>query len=383
MPTRSGFAAALMGVLLIIAAKVFGIFELYIVAVAILVLVVAAVLWVVLNWRSIQVTRTVMPPRLHVGQSSAVTLDLHNRRWLATPVAHITDSVAGSIRADAHIPPMRRGTPTKAGYRLTPDRRGRIDIGPMKTHVTDAFGLARVTRTSAPDASLLVLPRIDVVAPPQLPGGQMNPQPDRRAGRVGNQGEEFSALREYSIGDDLRKVHWPSTARSGELVVRTEEVPEHGRSAIVLDTRAHVADEITFERMVSAAASLVVACRDRDDEVSLAFTDGQRFDAVAPHDFAAILDRLATVVQTPERDISLGGRQSSGASTSVLLGGDDAGPLMRSAGAGATTAVLFGDQISQESHTRRRSHRILPVPLESTFAMEWNRANGRRANSRR
>ncbi len=93
-------------------------------------------------------------------------------------MARITDEVQGTVRADAHVPPIRRHGHTRASYRVPTETRGRIEIGPMKTLVTDPFGLASSVRTSAPDTTLLVLPHVDVITPPPQPGGttawQMN-----------------------------------------------------------------------------------------------------------------------------------------------------------------------------------------------------------------
>ena len=91
MPTRAGIATAMFAVLALAAGRVFGIFELYVVAAAMIALVACASLWVLLNWRSLHVRRMVHPARLHAGSTSTVTLDLSNQRLVPTPVARITD----------------------------------------------------------------------------------------------------------------------------------------------------------------------------------------------------------------------------------------------------------------------------------------------------
>ena len=61
---------------------------------------------------------------------------------------------------------------------------------------------------------------------------------------VARSGEDFYALRPYVVGDDLRRVHWPSTARHDELMVRQDELPWQGRATVLLDVRrgAHARD---------------------------------------------------------------------------------------------------------------------------------------------
>ncbi len=76
------------------------------------------------------------------------------------------------------------------------------------------------------------------------------------------------------MGDDLRRVHWPSTARRDELTVRQDERHQQGRTTVLLDVRRAVHTDVSFERAVSAAASLLVAATVRGDEVRLVATDG-------------------------------------------------------------------------------------------------------------
>ncbi len=319
MPTRAGYATLVFGVVSLIAGRLFGLFELYIVAAAALALVACAIAWVVLNWRGLAVSRAVTPARLHVGSTSAVTLSLSNRRFIPTPVAKITDEVDGTPRADAHVPPLTKGKVTRASYRVPAEVRGRIALGPMRTRVTDPFALASVLRTSAPDAEVLVLPAYDVVSAPPQPSGRVASRADRSPGRIGAHGDEFSSLRDYVVGDDLRKVHWPSTARSGELVVRSEHVPEHGDSMIMLDTRASVAALETFERMVSAATSLLIACFRRGDTIRFKTTSGIDMVAADEPSFDAILDRLALITQSASDLVEVTQDANTPAESAVLV----------------------------------------------------------------
>jgi uncharacterized protein (DUF58 family) len=385
VPTRAGIATVVCAVLCLAAGRVFGIFELYIVAAVMIALVGCSIVWVLLNWRSLAVTRLVAPARLHAGGTSTVTLELANRRIIPTPVARITDEVQGTVRADAQVPPIRRNRTTRASYRVPTDRRGLIAIGPMTTRVTDPFGLASSRRTSAPDTSLLVLPRVDRIAAPPQPGGDAAMRLDRTPNRVGPSGDEFSSLRAYVVGDDLRKVHWPTTARTGELVVRNENVPEHGHSLVVLDVRALAADSPTFERMVSAAASVVVACHERGDKVRLAATDGTDIRADTAKGFNEALDALALIQQTPYPTISLPVRVGrAGAEAGVMIVAGDSEALLStitSGGSGpqSTFIVRFhgaaGARMPTDS-SRLRSRRMIEVHADDDFAAMWDRIAG-------
>ena len=380
MPTRTGIATALIAVIFLVSGRVFGIFELYVVAAAMLALVACATLWVVLNWRSLRVNRSVQPARLHAGHSSVVTLSLGNDRIVPTPVARITDQVDGVVRADANVPPIRRNRNTRASYKVPTETRGRIDIEPMKTRVTDPFGLASSTRTSAPDTSLLVLPRVDEIPPPPQPGGDAAQMSDRSPGRVGPSGDEFSSLRAYAVGDDLRKVHWPSSARTGDLVVRTEHVPEHGHSLVLLDVREFAADPETFEDMVSAAASIVVACRDRGDRLRFVTTDGVDHMADTPQGCDAILDLLAIVEQAKSASATLPFKLgTAGAEAGAMVVANDAEPLIANAAvpnspSGAYIVRFYPKgATANRASSRLASNRMIDVRDGDNFAAAWTR----------
>lgn len=379
MPTKAGMATVVSGVLALAVARVFGVFELYIVAAAMLALVGCAWLWVVVRWRSLHVRRTVQPNRLHAGSTSTVTLNLANQRLLPTPVARVTDHVDGQVRADANVPPLRRGASTRASYRLPTERRGQIEIGPMTTRITDPFGLASSSRTSARDTHVLVLPRVDQIAAPPLPGGSSAFALDRTPNRVGSSGDEFASLRAYAVGDDLRKVHWPSSARRGELVVRNEYIPEHGQSLVLLDVRLSASDPDTFEAMVSAAASIVVSCQRRGDHMRFVTTNGVDIAASSPADCDAILDHLAIVEQIKASKFSLPIRLGgSGDEAGALIVANDAEPLLqtlpgRAGGTHGPVVVRFhpSEANPRRSSGRLTSGRMIEIEPGADFATAW------------
>ena len=51
-------------------------------------------------------------------------------------------------------------------------------------------------------------------------------------------GEDDVSIRAYRDGDDLRRIHWPATAKTGDLMVRQEDRPARRRAVVVLDSRA-------------------------------------------------------------------------------------------------------------------------------------------------
>ena len=79
-----------------------------------------------------------------------------------------------------------------------------------------------------------------------------SPEPPRRGG------EDFYTLREYQRGDDLRRVHWPSSARTDELMIRQLETPWQSRALVLLDVRSGSYESApAFGKAVSGAATIV------------------------------------------------------------------------------------------------------------------------------
>src|SRR5207245_397722 len=99
--------------------------------------------------------------------------------------------------------------------------------------------LATTVARIAPATQLTVYPRVDPILPlPQTRGHDPHAGADHPTA-LGS-GEDFYALRAYQVGDDLRRVHWPSTARLDELMIRQQEMPWQGRATVVLDVRRRV-----------------------------------------------------------------------------------------------------------------------------------------------
>jgi uncharacterized protein (DUF58 family) len=98
------------------------------------------------------------------------------------------------------------------------------------------------------------------------------------------------------VGDDLRRIHWPSTARHDELLVRHQEQPWQGRTTVLLDVRRASHDAVSLELAVSGAASVVMANGGRRDLVRLVTTEGTDSGfGVGPTHVEALLEHLAVV----------------------------------------------------------------------------------------
>ena len=258
--TRRGWSLTGAAFGLVIGSYLLGTIEMLIVGLAALLLVVAAAAWLRFQAPlSLAVSRRVHPDRLHVGSEGRIDLLVENLGARATPLLAATDWFDEGRRAARFlVPPLAAGATARAAYRIPTRRRGRYRVGPLAIAVTDPFGVARRSEPSAGEAELVVRPRVHDIVAPVAVGSRISAEHEASAARavVSDLGDEFVTLREYELGDDLRRVHWRSTARTGELMIRQDEARWRSRAAVVLDVQPGAHDAASFEVAVEAAASV-------------------------------------------------------------------------------------------------------------------------------
>jgi uncharacterized protein (DUF58 family) len=384
MLTRQGWLCLWGGITLLVIARLLGIGELYVFGAVVLGLVAVAILYVRLSRLDLQVDRVVHPARVHAGQSSRVEVRVRNLRRTNTPVLHLRDPVSGTAGAELLVSPLDQGAASVASYRLPTDRRGLIHVGPLQVVIADPFGLAQAGTQAAPRVEVTVLPRIDEVRPVPFTTGN-----DPLAGvlhphALGRTGDDFYALRPYAVGDDLRRIHWPSTARHDELLVRQQEQPWQGRTTVLLDVRraGHEAD--SFETAVSAAASVVSANGARRDLVRLVTTDGadSGFGSGSTH-LQALLEHLAVVETTGTASLRLmlDLIQRDGQGALVVVVGNTAedelatvARLRQRFGRVTLVRVEAGPARPGRATSRPAGASVVRVTAETPFPAGWNRA---------
>jgi uncharacterized protein (DUF58 family) len=191
---------------------------------------------------------------------------------------------------------LAAGAVARAAYRVPTRRRGRYRVGPLSLSASDPFGLARRVLPSVVDSDVLIRPHIDDIVAPVAVGSRVAGESDLPAPRamVSDLGDEFLTLREYELGDDLRRVHWRSTARTGDLMIRQNEARWRSRAAVVLDVHPDGHDPESFEIAVGAVASIVTRLVRLQRRVEVATSAGEFLGAGGDprHD---VIDRLATV----------------------------------------------------------------------------------------
>jgi uncharacterized protein (DUF58 family) len=306
MLTRQGRIVALAAVAVLVAGRVFGSLELYVLATTLGGLVaVAAVMSAVTKVR-IEVSRELHPPRVHAGSPSRVEVRVVNSGHRRSPLLSLHDAVSGTRGARLMVGPLAPDEAARAAYRLPTERRGILTVGPLDVQLTDPFGLTQVSMTASGASELTVYPHIDELSPLPLTSGNDPLAGAEHPNSLGRGGEDFYALRDYVVGDDLRRVHWPSTARHDELMVRQDELPWQGRGTVVVDVRSSTNTVESLELVISAGASIVAAGSRRQDLVRLVTTEGSDSGFAAGHAHVeAIMEHLASVEATNDSGFQL------------------------------------------------------------------------------
>jgi uncharacterized protein (DUF58 family) len=216
--------------------------------------------------------RSVEPAQASAGEAVTVHLGITNRSVLRTGTLLVEDQLPERLvgRARFVLDPLGSHEARTVSYRMPGLGRGRYRVGPLRIRLSDPFRLIDLTRSFTATSEFLVGPVIDelpAVEPPR--SDEMGDSSGSHS--VGAHGADDQSTREYRIGDDLRKIHWRSSARTGSLMVRQEERPWRGQSTVLLDMRAaahasappgpaHADEDIrltsSFEWAVSAAASI-------------------------------------------------------------------------------------------------------------------------------
>ncbi|MEV0928429.1 DUF58 domain-containing protein [Streptomyces spongiicola] len=307
-------------------------------------------------------SRRLFPSRVPAGSEARVHLRLDNVSRLPTGLLMLQDHVPYVLgpRPRFVLDRVEPGGRREVSYRVRSDLRGRYPLGPLQLRLNDPFGMCELTRSFSAADTLTVIPRTEPLPPVSLPGDAAG-YGDGRQRTLALAGDDDVIPRTYRHGDDLRRVHWRSTARYGELMVRREEQPQRPRCTVLLDTRRAAyrgaGPDSAFEWAVSGAASAVVHLLERGFSVQLLTDTGTSLPgagdgpAGSPQESAGlILDALAVVHHSDGTGLSR--------ACDVLRGGGE-GLLV------AFLGDMDEEQTAVAARIRRRSGSAIAFVLDS------------------
>lgn len=318
--TTRGRSFLAAGVAAVACAYVLGQPDLLRVGVLLAVLPLVCVVALVRTRHRVVATRWLTPSRVGAGAEARVGLRMENVSRLPTGLLMLQDQVPYVLgpRPRFVLDRMEPGGRREVTYRVRSDLRGSYPLGPLQLRLSDPFGMCELVRSFHAYDTLVVLPRTEPLPPVRLAGEAPGYGEGRRRSPALT-GDDDVIPRGYRHGDDLRRVHWRSTARHGELMVRREEQPQRPQCTVLLDTRRSAyrgaGPDSAFEWAVSGAASVLTHMLERGFSVRLLLDDGTAVPggtaggfAGAAHESAEtaglMLDTLAVVGHSGEEALS-------------------------------------------------------------------------------
>lgn len=372
MLTRHGWATLLAAAAAFSTGRVFALIELYVLGAALVAAVGVAVLVANTRRPQLSVTRFTEPESPVAGSPISVLMDITHHGRRSTPEVTLWERVGNVGGATMSLAPLRAGSTVQATYAIPATRRGVLTCGPLQVRRSDPLGLAARTRDVAGTDEIIVLPLTVALAPPRIgsPGvlGQT-----LKAKAVAQGGVDFHGLREYVPGDDPRRISWKASARSTELLVREHADDELRRVTVALD--ALITDERAFERAVSAAASVLLACSTTDLDLRVV---SQEADWRGP-DVVRVASRgLALIEQASEpAPVPPGPSTPEGLGVVVLITDRAASDFVSSARAQLgrnQTVVTITTAAPAEGMTD--GHLLVAAPSLQQLESSWNRLVG-------
>lgn len=380
MLTRQGWAALASAASLVVAGRLFGLVELYVLGAGTAALVVVAFIVVTSRRRALhhlRAHRMASPPVVAVGETGHVSLVVARPegRGGRLPSIHLWEAVDEGSGVAAGIAHLATGDEVRTSYLLPTTRRGRRELGPATATVTDPLGLATASRTLPGTLEVLVIPRrVPLVFPRLASAGRIGQVLRERS--WGATGGEFHSQREYVPGDDLRRINWKSSARTGDLMVRETTPDGARRCTIVLDGTMQTDDPESFERAVSVAASVLSAATAEGIECRFVARDA---DFRGPTTERDTLVWLATAVGDPRpvEPAATGRLTSDGLGLVVVIASspsaDTVTATARSVGHDDVLLVVAtsSDDAAARGRAPGRSIVVRATDL-LTMAAEWN-----------
>jgi uncharacterized protein (DUF58 family) len=266
--------------------------------------------------RDVWVRRTLSTTQVEAGEPAEVHLEVGSSGGRRTGLLLLEEELPAALGEPQRfaLEPMGPGQQQSLRYLIRTPHRGRYPVGPMQIRVAEPTGMVDLRQTISSTGSLLVTPRTEALPRISLTGRWAGAGDDRTRDLVGS-GSPDVTIREYRLGDDLRRIHWPSSARTEELMVRREEQQWQSRCTLLIDNRkvAHrgYGTASSMERAVSVAASISRALVALDFEVRLVTaTDtgsrGWHEGSRGGTDLAEQLERLALLGMTRHEQLSTG-----------------------------------------------------------------------------
>ncbi len=343
MLTRSGLGALIAVVVMIGAGLWWRYEELVVSGVGLATLIVAAV-WVSRRPSRATYKRRIGAVRVPRGDTINVVYRVRNTSRFRTAPATVIDR-CDNVETRVPIDPVAASDAVDFFGTIPTTRRGVFDVGPFEVERFDPFWLAMGLRRDDTITQVTVTPKVYQLVGPQGAVRVVDSESVlRRASADPMSG--FVSMREYVEGDDPRLIHWPTTARTGTLMVRETVEVRRPEFTIVVDTAHKVASDADFEEIVDTAATLASHAIRSGLDVVVRTTSQEHPGHPAPlANEGMVLDFLTPLTQTsPTDSVDLASLFRGGLDhTAVVFVTGPRGPSSKFVNLDQTLVVRIGD----------------------------------------
>jgi uncharacterized protein (DUF58 family) len=343
-----------------LAAWAFGSEALYPIALGLVLAVAAAALWVRYLRRPMQLRRKLGRGERLAGDDVTVSLELDEEGLVPSGALVLRERIARL--GERETPLVRRHGRLRGRYTLRRVPRGRYPVEQAEIVIEDPFGLERVSVDIPTGAAILVYPRLVDLDRLFSESGARTPEGRRLLMRRPT-GFDLHSVREYEQGESLRRVHWPSTAKRGQLMVKELEDSPRDETAVLLDADRSVvvgeSADSSFELAVRAAGSILKSHASRGRRAAL-LVNGARPVYQRVHSFDGEWQRALGLLAAVEAD---------GHVPAANMLADEAGPAARAVELTIVTSALSPRLVERLAHRALAHHGASLVYVDaSTFA---------------
>ena len=211
-----------------------------------------------------RIQRILFPPRSFGGESIEVSVKLANKSQFGISDLYLEDSVPDELSIESGsrtaLMTLRPNEEIDYSYVISAPKRGRYFLGPMKVRTADLFGFRQYSDTILGQDQVTILPKVEDLGIVELRARRVGPWPGSVPSKYLGAGAEFFELRQYSPGDELRRINWKASARQGRLVTNEYETERVTDVLVVLDCSEGVSSRLfafdAEEFQVNLTASL-------------------------------------------------------------------------------------------------------------------------------
>jgi uncharacterized protein (DUF58 family) len=350
---------------------------------AVLAALVVAEAVAVLTAAGVTATREVSPTVVVRHDPCVGTVVVHGRLRSGLVRTEAADRI-GATLVPIDLPGQGGGPSVTASYPIPSTRRGVHTVGPLLLRRRSLAGMASRTSETDDADELRVLPR-RVALRALMPGHRRAVSGGDDALELG--GTDLVGLHEYTMGDDLRRLHWATSARTGTLMVRDDAEPSEPHVCVLLDDLASSYSDLDdggsdqFEESVELAAALCRAAAEAGSPLRLRFTSSQD-EVVVPGSPGRLARPETQQIEWLLAEIGLAHDTATAAFTTRELDvvvavtgpGRDLAALVHDVGTAPTRVVAVVDPAPGVASTQLAGALVLRGPGSTSLARLWEHA---------